>query len=724
MRSLNKKRFKIKTNKNKLINTIPILIIIVLLNSIVLADDFVFLKEDENFELLGETIVTVNKIEENLKDIPQSITVIDSEILEEKEIKNITDVIDEIPNMNTSGKRGTLTSFRGLNASMFTSNNPIVIYVDGVPYYDRFDFDPSLDNVKQIEVLRGPQGTLYGKDAIGAVINIISKEPKNEWSGSVGAGFGSNNSIQTTFNTSGALIKDKLFLGINGSFDSDDGWITNDYPGMDENANASENRKTSAFLSFKPTDNFSGKLTVTDNSSEENFMNGFATDNSVSIDDVSRDDAENVSFDVPSIEKAKTKSQSLNLTYNMKNVKIESTTTHKNFDIDGEYDTDFKANQGYCDGLKQYNYTNTDTWTQEIKFSNNNKNIKWVTGIYLDAEERDQGPVGMEFPYVSSTYGYLGDYTMNGESVTKSYTQAIFGQVILPIGERAELTLGGRYQRINKEIDQEMYFHKVGVSADPTSEYDDEKTWYTFLPKVAFSYKYNKNLTAYTSVSKGYMPGGFNYLASSSSSKDNSFDSQTSTNYEAGIKYSNEKYVINASVFRMDMEDIHVYKSVDNSFVTGNAKKAHSQGIEIDGKYHLTERVELSGAIGLIDAKYDDYDAGTKTFDGEKVQNTPKYTANLGIAYIANEGIYGSLDIRVVGDISYYDSANNEMIETNGAIISNAKLGYKINDWDIYGYISNMTDESYICSYLSKKGTTLFEFNDPRFFGIGVKYRF
>jgi outer membrane receptor protein involved in Fe transport len=92
---------------------------------------------------------------------------------------------------------GNSMNFRGLNTSMFTSNNPVVIYIDGVPYSDRYGFDASLANVKRIEVLRGPQGTLYGKDAIGGVINIVTKDPGNEFQGKVGAEYGSFNYFAT-----------------------------------------------------------------------------------------------------------------------------------------------------------------------------------------------------------------------------------------------------------------------------------------------------------------------------------------------------------------------------------------------------------------------------------------------------------------------------------------------------------------------------------------------
>ncbi len=678
----------------------------------------ILMADDTNVVKLDDVTVNANKIEENIKDVPQSITVISEEILQEKGIKNVQDIIQEIPNMDAGPNHGTQVSFRGLNASVFTSNNPVVIYIDGVPYYDRYDFDPSLANVEQVEILRGPQGTLYGKDAIGAVINIITKKPSNEWHGSVGAEYGSNNYMQSSFNASGALIENKLFAGINGSVESDDGWITNNYPGMDKDADKEKERKTSAFLLFQPTDRFSGKLTIADNYSKTNWMDGVAlTNNTTSINSIKRDSAKNASFDVPTYEKTKSKSESLNLSYDFDNVKAESTTTHKKFDIDGDYDADYLSGNAN-DGLRQFNYSSIDTWTQEIKLSGKKENIKWVAGLYADDEDRKQGPYGMEM------FSGGAVYYANSDSKTNSKTQALFGQTMIPLADKFELTLGGRYQKIKKDIDLTMS-QTWGGAAFPDFIYKDKRTWNTFLPKVALAYKNSDNLTTFASVSKGYMPGGFNYFAMSGGTAENSFEPQKSTNYEVGIKYTGANYLLNTSIFRMDIEDIHIYKSIGGTiWLTDNAKKAHTQGIEIDGKYFLSDNIELSGVLGLIQAKYDDYDTGTKKYDGERIENTPNYTANLGIAYVVEQGVYGRLDFNARGSTSYFDGANDRMVKADGAIISNLKIGYKIKDWDIYGYVKNITDEEYISAYRAKTGLQIASFNEPRTFGIGARYKF
>ncbi len=669
---------------------------------------------------LNEVTVTANKVEENIIEVPQSITVITKDELQEKGIKKVSEVIKEIPNMNIqTNQSGNASSFRGLNTSMFTNNNPIVIYIDGVPYYDRFDFNPSLENVEQIEVLRGPQGTLYGKDAIGGVINIITKTPTNEWTGSILAEYGNDNFFRTSFITSGAIINNKLYAGINNSYSSDDGWITNHYPTMDSDANEKISRKTSGFLLYKPTDEFSSKLVLTNNYDKKYFMDGFGSDPSLDINSLKREDAENISFDVPAFERTKVNSQSLNLNYELEKIKLESTTTHKKIDFDGEYDTD---NRAYTpsDGLRQFNYSEIDTWTQELRLSSKNQDIKWITGVYFDKEERKQGPYGAEQLYYGDVY--IGD----AYSTTNSKTQAIFGQTMIPLGADFELTLGARYQRIKKDIDVTAKSSWAGT-AYPDVNYLDEKTWNTFLPKLALMYYINADTTTYISVSKGYMPGGFNYYPSSDNSSDNSFEAQKSINYEVGLKHLGENYSLNLAIFRMDIKDIHVYKQLMGGtvFATSNANKAHSQGIELDGAYYITDNIKLSAAIGLIDAEYDDYDNGTKKYDGENIEHTPRYTASIGLAYLQEKGLYGRLDIHAKGKTTFIDGANNDsLIEADGGITSNAKIGYKIGDFDIYGYVTNITDEDYVSSYMSKEGTSWVGFNEPRRFGIGLKYTF
>lgn len=144
--------------------------ILVLANSAVAAEDIT----------LGEVAVTANKISENLKDVPQSISVVNSSELEERGVKNVEELVKTIPNIAGVGGMYEGISTRGLNPSIYTSSNPVTVYVGGVAQSNKDAAYIPVTNIERVEVLRGPSSAIYGKDSIGGIINIVLKEPDNE----------------------------------------------------------------------------------------------------------------------------------------------------------------------------------------------------------------------------------------------------------------------------------------------------------------------------------------------------------------------------------------------------------------------------------------------------------------------------------------------------------------------------------------------------------------
>ena len=662
---------------------------------------------------LEEITVSANKVEENIQNVPQSITVIDENMIEEKGIKNIADVINEIPNMYISPSHGGAVNFRGLNTSMFTNNNPVVIYIDGIPTTDRNSFDVSMQNIERIEVLRGPQGTLYGKDAIGAVINVITKQPTNTTFGNIGMEYGNNKYMLGKFNINTPIIKNKLFFNLNGVISSDDGWVTNTYNG-DDDASKENKKRFSTSLLYNINDQLSTKIILKKEKTKNYWGNDQGIANAVSLSEFSRDRAQNTSFDMLSLEKNDIDSQSLKVRYDADKYIIEAVTTHKKTDFDSIFDGDFTSGTMF-DGSYMQRDSITDTYTGEIRIlSNNNEEIRWIGGVYTDIEEKKYDPYSVNYYFGGAPYMYG-----NAVSTTNSNTQAVFAQTMIPLNEQMELTLGGRYQKISKEIDMTVY-----SSSSPTFEFDAKKTWDIFIPKVALAYKLNKNFTSFASISKGYMPGGFNSYASSTNEKQNSFEPQQSVNYEIGIKGSFDNVIVTASLFRMDIKDIHVYRQELGNYYTDNADKAHSQGLELDFTYFPYENLEISGAFGFIDTKYDSYNAGDYDFSGEKIENTPSHTANLSMVYSHPQGFYARGDLKNQGSLTFYDDRQKEFLKNSGYSIVDVKLGYKFGTWDIYGYVNNLTDREYITYYNSNSIVSLASFGDSRTFGLGARYTF
>jgi len=653
-------------------------------------------------------IVTANKLEENILDIPQNIMVMDNVTIENKRLRSIEDIVKSIPNMRAKLLDGVSMNYRGINSSVFTNNNPVVIYVDGIPTNNRYGFDFSLlNNIKRIEVLKGPQGTLYGKNAIGGVINIITQKPNNETSINLSFEYGKNNHNFANLNLTTPLIDNTLFLGLNLEGKQDDGWITNQY-NNDDKAGKEKDYKLNTYLAYEK-DKLKTKLVLNKTTSKDYIANEYGLANGSLLSDFKRDDVKNVNYNIPTHMQEKIFSQAFNLRYDFDNFHLDTVTTHKKIDYVANYDLDFSNSLSFGDASIFNTFTN-DLLSQEIRLSNQSKTLKWLVGLYLDKEDKKTNPYGYDAP----TFNYFERV----DSRIKSRNSALFAQTTIPF-KNFEATFGARLQNIEKKVDFKTY----DKADNQFFAMNDKKDWNTFLPKAALLYKINPNLNSYISIAKGYMPGGYNNIPSTGTKEDNSFKPQQSINYEIGLKGVVNNLSFSASIFKMDIKDIHIYKIQGASYVTSNAKKAHSQGIELDFNYFVNDTIEIGGAVGLISAKYDDYDSGFKKYDGEKIEETPSHTANFYISYINPNGFYGFLNIRNQGDERIKNDALAEFITNKGYTTVDLKLGYKKDNLELYAYANNLTDKSYIQNFRSGL-VSVATFGDPRTFGIGVKYSF
>ncbi len=672
-------------------------------------------------QVLEEVTVTANKVEEKLKDVPQSVTLITGEAIQEQGIRNIADLVREIPNLSSSFLYSNEINFRGINSSTFTNTNPVVIYVDGVPQSNRYSYDALLENVDRVEVLRGPQGSLYGKDAIGGVINIITKTPTNRWSGYAGAEVANQDGKELTFSLNGPVIKDRLFLTLSGKVAKNDGWITNTYPGMDSNANGRDDQMFRLGFHFKATPDTTLRLNVLHDDLTNDWIDGGLAPEGVALDDYSRDRASQARFDEVTRTQTVSDAQSLSVQHQIGGITIDGIVTNKSVKIDGDYDGDWGDSPIYR-GLTVYQHSEVDTQTQELRLSGGQPgSLRWIGGLYHETEKYRNLRYGGQYP--GAVLGTPFDVDTDVPSTTKSDTLAAFGQMMMPLSSGFELTLGGRYQRIEKDFTGDFYLTPVGSTGFPPQfTLVGDKSWSAFLPKVALSYDLTPNWKSYVSVAKGYLPGGFNYYPSSPVVADNRFEPQTSTNYEAGIRSDSGRLYLSASLFYMDIKDIHVYSYDTNGlvFVTSNAGRGTSKGAELEASYLLTDEWEVSTALGLTDATYDEYP--DPSINGNKIEKTPSYTARIGLKYTAGSGFYGRADLR--GQGKRYFNPENTLVEDAYATLD-LKAGYEEGPWNVYAYVRNLTDEDYVSfAQIYQSGRNMVTFGEPRRFDVGVRYSF
>ncbi|MCG8336553.1 MAG: TonB-dependent receptor, partial [Proteobacteria bacterium] len=186
-----------------------------------------------------------------------------------------------------------------------------------------------------------------------------------------------------------------------------------------------------------------------------------------------------------------------------------------------------------------------------------------------------------------------------------------------------------------------------------------------------------------------------------------------------------ERLNFSASVFHMDIIDIHVYRVEGGGqlYLAANADKAYSTGAEFEFTYFATDALEVSASLGIINAKYDSYDAGEANYDGEPIHHTPSRTAKYSIGYNDPNGFYVRGDVRHVGETYYFNGTNQTFDKADPYSVLDMKAGYRNSSLDIYLYGKNVTDTEYI-NGLRAGSVAVATFGDPAAFGAGASYKF
>ncbi len=516
---------------------------------------------------------------------------------------------------------------------------------------------------------------------------------------------------------------------MSGQYDKTDGWIKNEYPGVNEDTGRKNNHNVGGYLLFTQTDRLRVRLAADNSSDTIHSLNEQLLSPGFTLEEFERDMTKHSRMDIETNEEVKTNAQNLKISYDFNSFKLESITTHRVRDLYGIYDSDRSAGTVF-DGLITFRDGELATWTEELRLNSvNTTGTRWVGGVYLDKDE-NQIATGLQMPGI-----FMGSpVNMEIQSVadTDSRTQAIFGQFMMPLGQSFEVTVGGRYQRFNKKMHQSLYFlpvtgprHSDPTGMIPSSSIDLDKTWNTFLPKAALAWFISDKYTTYASFSQGYMPGGFNYFSMSGGADENTFEPQKSTNYEIGIKADHDTWWLNMTAFYMDITDVHIYKSVGNLSLADNADKAHSLGIEIEAAWMPFKGLELSMGGSLMEALYDDYDLGNKKLDGENMEGTPNHSLHFSINYHLSSGLYSRANVRHVGNVHYYDDAAKDLQKVDAYTLVDIRLGWLQERWDVYAFAHNLFDEEYINNFSSSPILGgLAGFGDPFSIGIGLSYNF
>ncbi len=676
-----------------------------------------------------EMIVTAQKRKENVQDIPDSITVLNEIQIADAGITDMVSLSTQIPNLefyDFGSRWHCQTYIRGIK-SLNNSEPSTGLYVDGVNYSKSYLFDFPLFDVERIEVLRGPQGTLYGRNTMAGVINIHTMTPDNETRAQISGTYASYNEKQVQGHIQTPILKDKLFFGISGLFSSSDGYMENDVEGVGEDGRHKEGQAGRLKLRYVPAPQWDMTLSVDGQHHEDGAFPFRRTQRNsfVSNGILEADSPYDYSHDFDGTSENDFWGATLNTCVDTKIGRVTSITGYRDYDNEDLVDSDFSP----LDAARMKYVLQERTFSQEIRIVSPEKQTgpKWLAGIYYfhinsDKERTNYFRSAMansrSNPFAPGTGARMTQ--TNGTN----YGQAMFGQITWPVLEAIDITTGLRYEVEEAQMDATIFDTPQGGTTTSAQQPYQESRFTALLPKFSAGWHFMDDQMLYATVSKAHRSGGFNAPNVGGAP----YDEEYSWVYETGIKsgFFQNRLTVNICGFYTDIKDEQItrFNEYNQSYLE-NAGESHRLGLEIEAGWFILNDLELFGAFTWIEAEYDMYtDPVTgEDFGGNTTFGVPEYTFNLGCQYRRPlwKEWNGFCRAELVGTgPRYFDDANT--VKEPGYERVNLKLGIEGTHWDGYVWVKNLFDEQYCIFENVDRGIT--EDGEPITIGITLSYRF
>jgi iron complex outermembrane receptor protein len=739
--------------------------------------------------VLEEITVTAEKRVSTVQETPISIAAFTGEDLAAAGVDGSYGLANLTPGLTIQKEVIGKVVIRGVGTENYTvgSDPGVAIHKDGayvarssVAIFDFFD-------VNRVEVLRGPQGTLYGRNATGGVINIISNEPTEEFEGYVKADFGDYSKMRFEGAISGALGAPQVTGRLSFLYAERDGFTRNLFPGSDgipadpafgfpgtgpltsaadRDVDELDNQELWALrgqlnIAMGETADLLLQAEVTRDDSlppafkyfnSAPWFNPAVDQDLPDLRQVSQgfeDEIPGSSRTVPSFGRADQDALQAKLTWDLGGMTLTSLTAYRTIDFSWINDGD-----GFDTYFVTYFQTDeSEQWTQEFQLaSTTDAKLQWIVGaFYLDEEAKTFTGI----PFVLPFFGPAPYILWDGKSETEAY--GLYAQGTYAFNDKLKLTVGARYNKDEKQGDL-VYnlFGFVGgpdfwLGAPPGTEWSDvlDDDWDAVTPKFALDYQFTDDVMGYVSATRGFKSGGFNLLAGQAP-----YDPEKLWSYEAGVKtrWAEGRVIANLSAFYYDYEDMQVGKVVNTSAVVTNAAAATIIGAEAEVRALLGGGFELNAGLSILDTEYDEfltedpYWVGTPgcgtlvqapnevDLAGCQLPRAPEFQGALGLSWTGTLADGGQLSIR--GDYSYRDDQyftqfNRDVVSQDAYGLFNARITYTAPDDRFYVsvYGENIGDEDYFVTVLESGVAAVSVvpqavLGAPRMVGISAGYNF
>ncbi|NND00313.1 MAG: TonB-dependent receptor [Gammaproteobacteria bacterium] len=665
-------------------------------------------------EPLTEILVTAEFLESNVLELPNSVTVIDHAAIAQRHAQHLEDLLNLAPNVNfaSGASRGRFIQIRGIGErSEFQEPiiNSVGVVIDGIDFTGIATAASTLD-VAQVEVLRGPQGTLFGANALAGLIHIVSNRPSTEFSARATAAVEEFGGLEWSGVVSGPATENSAYRLALKHYESD-GFTDNVFLQSKESSKLDE---TTARLRY---------VTQAGDSLDLDFTL-FLADIDNGYDAFSLDNTRQTYSDQPGVDQQDTIAGSLRANYQLSsNLNIEGLVSVADSELQYSYDEDW-SHPGICDntacdsalfGFDWY-YSSSDSYQRDNRntsidlklISEGGAAASWVLGVY----HRDQG-IDLDRVYTFADTDFA--------SKLDTTNTALYGQVDFRLSTRWALSTGLRTER--RDI---AYADNAGFTASPS-----ENLW---GGRIAIEYMADSGAFYYGLISRGYKPGGFN-LDGSIAPEQRQFDTESMINYELGFKHNlfDDALRLQLALFYQDRNDIQSKQSIVASIATGdvggicpcsftdftdNATTGSNKGVEVEFKWSANDRLQVFGSLGLLDTKYDGFVSFEHVnadrangipfnLQGREQAHAPAYQWVIGgnFAISPDWQISGSVEAK---DDFYFSDRHDE--RSLAYELLNLELAYQGDDWRIALYGKNLTDELVLTRGFGSFG------NDPRKF--------
>jgi iron complex outermembrane receptor protein len=680
---------------------------------------------------LDAVVVTAEKQEANIQNVPISITALSSRDVDAYRLwasDQLKGIVSNLYSANPGDGRNVI-SIRGITS---TSYDPAVVtYIDGVPQFTLDTYIPQLFDVDHIDVLKGPQGTLYGRNAMGGVINITTKKPDDQLHFSLEASAGNYGMQRYTFQFTAPLIAGKLFLGVAGLYEGSNGYYTNDF----NNTHFDKQHRFGDNIYLKYLLNPQWSFTL-------NMKNLWNRDNGAFALNPSVADAfvNPYHLDQNAIGEMidNTLNSSLMIRHTGAKVDFSSLTAYQsNYRIyEPSVDGDFSP----LDAISIVNnygkpWNKVNAWTEELRLSSATASLsplKWSVGSYLFLQKAPNEQ-GVHFGADAAAVGSPdSNYTVINTTKIKNEGIAFYGQAEYAISKTFSVTAGIRYdyQQSSEEVSG-LYLPDGSTTGFVTQPDTSGKASFNAIsPMASVSYHVNENAHIYVSYNRGYRTGGLTQLSTDPTQPPlYPYQPEYSNNYELGFKsnYFSNRLHANLAIFYTTVQDAQIPTLIlpDAITVIKNAGGLTSKGFEAEIQALPLTGLEVTYHIGYTHATYTSgvlsSNGNQVPLDGKYQVFTPVMTYMLAIQY--NKHITKSASAFIRGEWyyfgkQYFDLAND--VEQPDYQLFNASTGITYYQFSLSVWLRNITDVRYI-AYAYDFGAA--RLGDPSTIGVTLKYK-